>query len=88
MSHIDDNKYRFKVKPGYPSKTEAYSRLDAIKQIKEWQKSGIRFATSKFGQKNISPQHSKTLLNFAQLWFELDQLEKEVKARKRKQILK
>ena len=82
MSHFDDNKYRFILKPRSPFKTEAYSRREAIDKINKWQEQGIRVGGVKFNQRKISAEHRKTLIECARLWLCLDQKETEVKNRK------
>jgi hypothetical protein len=83
MSHFDDNKYRVRLSShGINLGTKARTRFETIKSIAGWLKLDGRVSSKiKFCQRNISPTHRKTLLGCAELWNELDRMEKEVKDR-------
>jgi hypothetical protein len=83
MSHFDDNKYRTrKLIDGKKLYTKALTRIETIKSIAEWARSGHTVSKQmKFCQRNISPDHRKALLECAELWNKLEKMEKEVKDR-------
>lgn len=90
MSHFDDNKYRIRdLLPGTKKlPTRARTRTETIKWIAEWIKLGQKVSHQmKFSQRNISLAHREKLLKCAELWNELDSMEKEVKQNPPRKII-
>jgi hypothetical protein len=85
---MDENKYRIPLKSSdrgtYGS--ESYTRLDALKKIKEWEKQNVVIRSKKkikFFQREISEEHKIALMECANLWAKLDDFENEINIRPR-----